>query len=87
MQLRPWQRVRITAVMAIAFTAEHADTLLLSNMYLAIGRSLDISVIKLGTLTMWRALVQVCCCSTLLLCSAAGFLASAQLLKHHETDK
>ncbi len=28
-------------------------------MYLAIGRALDISVSQLGTLSMWRALVQV----------------------------
>lgn len=33
-------RLRITAVMAIAFTAEHADSMILSAMYLAIGDSL-----------------------------------------------
>lgn len=45
--------------MAVAFTAEHADAMLLTAMYLALGRSLHISVSKLGTLTMYRALVQV----------------------------
>ena len=59
MMLTRWQQLRITAVMAVAFTAEHADSLLLSAMYLALGRSLDISVTKLGTLSMWRALIQV----------------------------
>jgi hypothetical protein len=57
--LTRWQQLRITAVMAVAFTAEHADSMLLSAMYLALGRSLDISVSKLGTLSMWRALIQV----------------------------
>lgn len=59
MEMRAWQRVRITVVMAIAFTAEHAEAMLLGAMYLAIGRSLDIGASKLGTLSMWRALVQV----------------------------
>ena len=80
------RRLWLTAVMAIAFTAEHAgescckytprwccltwcacnnvgvpmavDQHLLPAMYLAIGRALDISVSQLGTLSMWRALVQ-----------------------------
>lgn len=59
MEIKAWQRVRITVVMAIAFTAEHAEAMLLGAMYLAIGRSLDIGASKLGTLSMWRALVQV----------------------------
>ena len=54
-----WQRIRITAVMAIAFTEEHADAMLLSAIYLAISRSLDSTVSQLGTLSMWQALVQV----------------------------
>ncbi|CAL8463805.1 g3339 [Coccomyxa elongata] len=58
MEIRAWQRVRITVVMAIAYTAEHAEAMLLGAMYLAIGRSLDIGASKLGTLSMWRALVQ-----------------------------
>lgn len=33
-------RLRITIVMAIAFTAEHTDSMILSAMYLAIGRRL-----------------------------------------------
>ena len=40
-----------------------ADTMLLSAMYLAVGRSLHISPSQLGTLSMWRGLVTVrgCC--------------------------
>ena len=37
----------------------HADTMLLSAMYLAVGRSLQISPSQLGTLSMWRGLVTV----------------------------
>ncbi len=59
MEMKAWQRVRITVVMAVAYTAEHAEAMLLGAMYLAIGRSLDIGASKLGTLSMWRALVQV----------------------------
>ena len=37
LQMKLINRVRITAVMAVAFTAEHADAMILSAMYLAIG--------------------------------------------------
>jgi hypothetical protein len=57
--LGAWQKLRVTVVLAIAFSAEHCDTLLLSAMYLAVGRSLHISPSQLGTLSMWRGLVQV----------------------------
>ncbi|BDA48915.1 hypothetical protein COCOBI_13-0240 [Coccomyxa sp. Obi] len=43
--------------MAIAFTAEHADTMVVSALYLPIGRSLDVSVSKLGELSMWRGII------------------------------
>lgn len=59
MVITAWQRVRMTIVMAIAFTTEHAEAMLLSAMYLAISRSLDVTASQLGTLSMWRALVQV----------------------------
>ena len=57
--------MQLTAVLAVAYTTEHADQHLLSAMFLAIGRALNISVARLGTLSMWRALVQVqsCTCS------------------------
>ena len=73
MEIRAWQRVRITVVMAVAYTAEHAEAMLLGAMYLAIGRSLDIGASKLGTLSMWRALVQV---SQLDICLHASLLIS-----------
>jgi hypothetical protein len=59
MKLSAWLRARITAVMAVAFTSEHAEAMLLSAMYLAISQSLDVTASQLGTLSMWRALVQV----------------------------
>lgn len=119
MQMKLLSRLRITAVMAVAFTAEHADSMVLSAMYLAIGdsqqscrlqnpkqlivgnrrsvlvglkrsfhsahtfgystvgesiailifpesgllpcaaRSLDINMTQVGTLSTWRAIVQV----------------------------
>ncbi|CAL5221084.1 g3211 [Coccomyxa viridis] len=57
-QMKLLSRLRITAVMAIAFTAEHADSMILSAMYLAIARSLGISMTQVGTLSTWRAIVQ-----------------------------
>jgi hypothetical protein len=40
-------------------TAEHADVMVVSALYLPIGRSLDVSVTKLGELSMWRGIVTV----------------------------
>lgn len=37
LQMKLSSRLRITAVMAVAFTAEHADSMILSAMYLGIG--------------------------------------------------
>ena len=39
-QMELTSRLRITIVMAVAFTAEHTDSMILSAMYLAIGRPL-----------------------------------------------
>ena len=59
MLITKWQRVRITAVMALVFVAEHADMMILSAMYLPISRTLHIGVAKLGTLSMYRGIVSV----------------------------
>ena len=64
-RITKWQRRRTTAALAIAHTAEEADKVLLTSMYLAIGNSLNALPSQLGQLTMWRALVQA---SLLLLC-------------------
>lgn len=58
-RITKWQRRRTTAALAIAHTAEEADKVLLTSMYLAIGNSLQALPSQLGQLTMWRALVQV----------------------------
>lgn len=58
-RITKWQRRRTTAALAIAHTAEEADRVLLTSMYLAIGNSLNALPSQLGQLTMWRALVQV----------------------------
>ena len=58
-RITKWQRRRTTAALAIAHTAEEADRVLLTSMYLAIGNSLQALPSQLGQLTMWRALVQV----------------------------
>ena len=54
-----WARRRTTLACAVAFTAEEADKVLLTSMYLAIGSSLKAVPSQLGQLTMYRALVQV----------------------------
>lgn len=54
-----WARRRTTAALAVAFTAEECDKVLLTSMYLAIGNTLRALPSQLGQLTMWRALVQV----------------------------
>lgn len=48
LQMRLLSRLRITAVMAVAFTAEHADSMILSAMYLAIGDILPHPVLLLS---------------------------------------
>ncbi|EIE26753.1 MFS general substrate transporter [Coccomyxa subellipsoidea C-169] len=53
-----WARRRTTLACAVAFTAEEADKVLLTSMYLAIGSSLKALPSQLGQLTMYRALVQ-----------------------------
>ena len=59
MLITKWQRVQITAVMALVFVCEHADLMILTAMYLPISRTLDIGVAKLGTLSMYRGIVSV----------------------------
>ena len=54
----------LTAVLALAFMAEMADNSILQALYAPVGRALHASAVQLGTLTMWRGLVQVrglCC--------------------------
>jgi hypothetical protein len=53
----PFQHLCLTPSVS---AAEHADTMVVSALYLPIGRSLDVSVTKLGELSMWRGLVTVC---------------------------
>ncbi|BDA40595.1 hypothetical protein COCOBI_01-2480 [Coccomyxa sp. Obi] len=53
-----WARRRTILACAVAFTAEEADKVLLTSMYLAIGSSLKALPSQLGQLTMYRALVQ-----------------------------
>lgn len=72
MHLGLWRKLRVTLVLALTFTAEHADTMLLSAMYLAIGTSLHIGPTQLGNLSMFRSLVTVqSTCSTFLARDAA----------------
>ena len=56
--MRAWPKLRTTAALALAMSAEHADMHLLSSMYLALGRSLHIGPTELGELTMWRGIMQ-----------------------------
>ena len=73
-----WQRRRTTAALAVAHTAEEADKVLLTSMYLAIGNSLNALPSQLGQLTMFRALVQASPCYM------AGFLdACLACTPHH----
>lgn len=58
-KLRAWERLRTSIALALAYSAEAADTVLLTSMYLGIGRSLKVSLLGLGTLAMYRGLVQV----------------------------
>ena len=59
MKLGMWRKLRVTIVLALTFSAENADSMLLSAMYLAIGTSLGIGPAKLGNLSMFRSLVTV----------------------------
>ena len=58
-RLTMWQRISMTAVLALAFSMEQADVGVLQSMYGPIGRSLQVSAVALGTLTTWRGVVQV----------------------------
>ena len=49
----------LTAVLALGFMAEMADNSILQALYAPVGRALHASAVQLGTLTMWRGLVQV----------------------------
>lgn len=53
------RKLILTSVLALAFSAENADVGVLSSMYAPVGTSLHASAVDLGTLTMWRGLVQV----------------------------
>ena len=52
-------RTCTTAAVSLAFMLERADERLLSAVYTPLGQALRASPAQLGTLTMWRALVQV----------------------------
>ena len=71
MLISKWQRVQITAVMALVFVCEHADLMILTAMYLPISKTLDIGVAKLGTLSMYRGIVSVSICVCISLCRHA----------------
>lgn len=58
-KLTLWQRISMTAALALAFSMEQADVGVLQSMYGPIGRSLGCSAVALGTLTTWRGVVQV----------------------------
>ena len=53
-------RARTTVVLGIAFTLERLDEALLSAVYTPLGKTLHATPSQLGTLTLCRALVQVC---------------------------
>jgi hypothetical protein len=55
----PGPRACTTAAVSLAFMLERADERLLSAVYTPLGQALHASPAQLGTLTMWRALVQV----------------------------
>ena len=56
----PGPRARTTVVLGIAFTLERLDEALLSAVYTPLGKTLHATPSQLGTLTLCRALVQVC---------------------------
>ena len=53
-------RLRTTLLMNLASVVEKADEQVLPAVYYFIGRSLNATPAQLGTLTLCRALVQVC---------------------------
>ncbi|KAK9916592.1 hypothetical protein WJX75_004633 [Coccomyxa subellipsoidea] len=57
-RLTLWEKISMTAVLALAFSMEQADVGVLQSMYGPIGRSLQCSAVALGTLTTWRGVVQ-----------------------------
>lgn len=57
--LKRWELGALTAVCALAFSMEQADTGVLQSMYGPIARGLGCSAIEIGTLTTWRGVVQV----------------------------
>ena len=71
----PGPRARTTVVLGIAFTLERLDEALLSAVYTPLGKTLHATPSQLGTLTLCRALVQVCL-SWRLLCSRSGLKMS-----------
>ena len=58
-EMRAWPKFITSATIALAYSAEAADVVLLTSMYLGIGRSLKVSLLALGSLAMYRGLVQV----------------------------
>ena len=75
-----WTRRRTTGALAVAFTAEECDKVLLTSMYLAIGNSLQALPSQLGQLTMWRALVQVrgLLCTAIIISLSHAFCTGVQ---------
>ena len=59
LQLKRWELGTLTAVCALAFSMEQADTGVLQSMYGPIARGLSCSAVQIGTLTTWRGVVQV----------------------------
>ena len=57
--LKRWELGTLTAVCALAFSMEQADTGVLQSMYGPIARGLSCSAVQIGTLTTWRGVVQV----------------------------
>lgn len=53
-------RLRTTLLMNLASVVEKADEQVLPAVYYFIGRSLNATPAQLGTLTLCRAMVQVC---------------------------
>ena len=59
LKLKRWELGTLTAVCALAFSMEQADTGVLQSMYGPIARGLSCSAVQIGTLTTWRGVVQV----------------------------
>ena len=59
LSLKRWELGALTAVCALAFSMEQADTGVLQSMYGPIARGLGCTAVQIGTLTTWRGVVQV----------------------------